>query len=122
MDKRTYPTTPDEKGFYYSSSEDAEMGILTKDHANGSRVKVLTLSDGREVTVRRLRGKDFVETKKLVQADSSLDFETVNMAQAVTVAGDKMPPEFFLHDLYQSDYAKLLVAYGTLNFMSDSEK
>lgn len=38
------------------------------------------------------------------------------MAQAVEIDGKKQPPEYYLDNLFQDDYARLLVAFGELNF------
>ena len=66
--------------------------------------------------VRKLKGRDFVETKKRMQNDLGGDFETINMSVATTIDGKAEPPEFYLDDLFQDDYAKLIVAFASLNF------
>lgn len=113
---KIYPTRPDKDGYYYASQEEEELAVKTKKYENGSATKTLKLSDGREAVVRKLRGRDFVETKKRVQNDNQIDFDTVNMSQAVEIEGKKQPPEYYLDDLFQNDYASLIVAYASLNF------
>lgn len=112
----TFPTTPNDEGFYYATEDEQSLGITTKDYDNGSTVKQVTLSDGAVAIVRRLKGRDFVDTKKAVQNNNSLDFETVNMAQGTTIDGKKHPPEYFLDDLYQVDYSKVMAAFASVNF------
>lgn len=114
--KQTWPTAPDQDGYYFATAEEQEQRILTKDYENGSQTKQVTLSNGKVAVVRKLKGRDFVETKKQVQADKSSDFETVNMAVATKIDGEQYPPEFYLDDLFQNDYSLILVAYGYLNF------
>lgn len=115
-EKKLYPTSPDDKGFFYVNENEETQGILTKAYENGSETKMTILSNGSKAVIRKLRGRDFVETKKLVNGDNSLDFETANMATAVTIDGKQQPPEYYLDDLFQSDYALLMIAYGSLNF------
>jgi len=113
---KCYPAPADKDGFYYASRDEEISGILTKDYENGSAVKKVTLSNGSVAVVRKLRGRDFIETKKSIQSDSTMDFETVNMSQATEIDGKRQPPEYFLDNLFQSDYAKVMVTYGSLNF------
>lgn len=114
--KKVYPTTPDAEGFYFKTEDEEGMQILTRDYDNGGEVKKVVLSNGATAVVRKLKGRDFVETKKQIQADNSLDFETVNMAVATTIDGKQQPPEYFLDDLFQGDFSKLIIAYSSLNF------
>jgi len=106
----------EKEGFFFATEEDKSQNILTKKYENGSEIKKIILTNGKEAIVRKLRGRDFVETKKRIQNDKEADFETVNMSIATTIDGKSQPPEYFLDDLYQGDYAKLMLAYGTLNF------
>lgn len=110
-----YPTSPDVDGFFYDSKEEQEACILTKEYNNGSKIKKLILSNGDEATIRMLKGRDFLETKKKLQADNSLDVETVGLALATKINDKQQPPEYYLDDLYQNDYIKLFIAYGALN-------
>lgn len=116
MNKEIFPTEPSEDGFFYQSEEEKNSGILTKIYDNGSEVKHLELKDGRKASVRKLKGRDFVETKKRMQNDPAGDFETINMSVATTIEGKQQPPEFYLDDLFQDDYAKLMIAFSSLNF------
>lgn len=116
MNKEIFPTEPNEEGFFYQNEEEKSNGILTKKYDNGSEVKNLNLRDGRKAVVRKLRGRDFVETKKRMQNDPNGDFETINMSVATTIDGKAEPPEFYLDDLFQDDYAKLMIAFSSLNF------
>jgi len=116
MPKKSFPTEPDDAGFFFASQEDQDQEIRTKRYPNGSEIKELKLSGGQTAVVRKLRGRDFVETKKMVQGSPQMDFETVNMSVAVTIDGEKKPPEYYLDDLFQADYSKLIIAYGILNF------
>lgn len=111
-----YPAEPDAEGFFYENEDEHNQGISTKKYDNGSEVKKVCLSNGRTAIIRKLRGRDFVETKKRIQADNSQDFETVNMSVAVSFDGKQEPPEYYLDDIFQNDYAKLTIAYGALNF------
>lgn len=114
--KKIYPTQPDKDGYFYATPEEEEQQIRTKRYDNGATTKTLSLSDGRVAVVRKLRGRDFVETSKVIRNNNSMDFETTNMSQAVEIDGKKQPPEFYLDDLFQMDYAKLMVAFSSLNF------
>lgn len=114
--KVKYPTQPNSDGFYFATEEEASMDIKTKDYKNGQTIKEVVLKNSRVAVIRKLKGRDFVETKKQIQNDKNLDFETVNMAQAVTFEGKQEPPEYYLDDLFQSDFATLMVAFGGLNF------
>ena len=115
-EKKTYPAAPDEQGYYFENQDDETAGILTKDYDNGSAIKKVALSNGKEAIIRKLKGRDFVETKRRIEADRTLDFETVNMSIATRIDGKTEPPEYYLDDLYQEDYSTLMVAYGRLNF------
>lgn len=115
-DNKNYPTLPDTEGFFYATKEEESEGIRSKKYENGSEIKEVKLNNGRVATIRKLRGRDFIETKKRVQGDRSLDFETVNMSVATTFDGKSEPPEYFLDDLFQHDFAKLTVCYATINF------
>ena len=88
---------------------------MTKEYENGSKVKKVTLSNGNTAIIRMLKGRDFVEAKKRMQADNTLDMETVGMALATKINDKKQPPEYYLDDLYQNDYVLLFMAYGYLN-------
>ncbi|MBS1776031.1 MAG: hypothetical protein JSS64_07095 [Bacteroidetes bacterium] len=114
--KKGYPSAPDAEGFYFQTEEDESAGILTRDYENGGQVKKVALSNGTTAIIRKLKGRDFVETKKQIQADNTLDFETVNMAVATTIDGKQQPPEYYLDDLFQGDFSKLIIAYSSLNF------
>lgn len=111
-----FPTTPDADGFYYVSEMEKDAGILTKDYETGSQTKKLTLENKQIAIVRKLRGRDFVTTKKQIQVDNTQDFENVNMAIAITIDGKQQPPEFYLDDIFQTDYSRMAIAYGALNF------
>ena len=87
--------------------------IKTKDGTDARKVE---LSDGRVAIVRRLKGRDMVETRNIVKSDKSLDFETVNMSVATEIDGKRYPPEHYLDEMYQADYALISVAYAELNF------
>ncbi len=113
---KTYPTEPDKDGFYYKTEEEQTAGILTRDYENGASVKQVKLKNNQVAIIRKLRGRDFVETKKTFRDDNTLDFETVNMAQAIEIDGKKQPPEFYLDDLFQADYVTLAAAFNELNF------
>ncbi|MFA7616912.1 MAG: hypothetical protein WCY16_10070 [Weeksellaceae bacterium] len=113
---KIYPSEPDSDGFFFVSPEEEEQGIKTRDYKNGSAVKQMTLSNGKIALIRKLKGRDFVETKKRIQNDNTLDFETANMSVAVSIDGKQEPVEFYLDDLWQGDYAKLMIAYSGLNF------
>lgn len=110
-----YPTAPDAEGFYIEDVEQQEVGVLTKEYENGSKVKKVTLSNGNTAIIRMLKGRDFVEAKKRMQADNTLDMETVGMSLATKINDKQQPPEYYLDDLYQNDYIKLLIAYLTIN-------
>ncbi|MCO5285207.1 MAG: hypothetical protein M9898_02195 [Chitinophagaceae bacterium] len=112
---KIYPAEKDADGFYYASEDDETNGILSKEYDNGSAVKKLTLSNGVTAIIRRLKGRDFIETKKRIQADSDLDPDNLGLAMATLIDGKSQPPEYYLDDLYQKDYLKLFVAYGRLN-------
>ncbi len=115
--KKTYPTPENPEGYFFANETEEESGIETKNYPNGSAVKRFHLQDGREVVVRKLRGADFVETKKRMQASgNSLDMDSVNMSVATTIAGEKMPPEFYLNDLFQVDYVTIAAVNASLNF------
>lgn len=114
--EKVYPSAPDTEGYYYKSKEEEANGILTKDYENSSAVKKVSLSAGQTAIIRKLKGRDMVETKRAIQNDNSLDFETVNMAQAIEIDGKQQNPEYYLDNLFQADYALLLVAFGELNF------
>ena len=115
MENTIYPTVADADGFFYYSKEEQEAGILTKEYENGSKVKKVTLSEGKEAVIRMLKGRDFIETKKRLQADNTIDVETVGLALATKINDKQQPTEYYLDDLYQADYLKLFVAYGSLN-------
>lgn len=114
-EEKKYPTEPDKEGFYFESADEENAGMATKKYDNGAAIKKVLLKNGTTAIVRKLKGRDFVESKKLVRNDNGSDFETINMAQAVEIDGKKQPPEYYLDDLFQEDYATLLVAYGELN-------
>ena len=114
-EKITFPTEPNEEGFFFASQEDLEAGILTKEYENGSKIKKLTLSTGKEAVIRMLKGRDFIETKKRLQADNTADVETVGLSLATKIDDKQQPTEYYLDDLYQNDYLKIFIAYSTLN-------
>lgn len=116
MPKKSFPTEPDDTGFFFASQEDQDIGIRTRKYPNGSEIKELKLSGGQTAIVHKLRGRDFVETKKRMLGNPDMDFETANMSISIEIDGKKQPPEFYLDNLFQADYSKLIVAYGTLNF------
>lgn len=114
--EKKFPTSPDDQGWFFNSEEEHLQGIRSKKYDNGSEIKEVTLKNGRTAVIRKLKGRDFVETKKQIQSDSTLDFETANMSVAVTFDGKQEPPEYYLDDLFQDDYSTLMIAYGSLNF------
>lgn len=117
---KEFPSKPDEDGFFYESEDDQESEILTKVYENGSKVQKVTLSNGKIATIRMLKGRDMVKTKSMVPAykNTDIDFETINLSVAVKIDGNVMPPEFFMDDLLQMDYATLFNSYAMLNFQS----
>lgn len=115
MENTIYPTPANEDGFFYQNKEEQEAEILTKEYENGSKVKKLTLSNGKEAFIRMLKGRDFIETKKRIQADNTADVETIGLSLATKIDDKQQPTEYYLDDLYQADYLKLFVAYGALN-------
>lgn len=113
--QKNYPTQPDSDGFYFQDEGEETAGILTRDYENGSAIKKAVLKSGATAIIRKLKGRDFVETKKQIQSDNTLDAETIGMSLAIEIDGEKQPPEYYLDDLFQGDYVTLLVAYGGLN-------
>lgn len=115
-----FPTVANEDGYYYASKEEKDMGVETKDYENGSKTKRLYTSEGKEVVIRKLKGRDFIETKAslagLKPAQAQKMFEVTNMALATKIAGQGQPPEYYMDDLYQSDYSTIYAAYQLLNF------
>lgn len=108
--------------FFFETKEEESVGIATMIYPNGNKIKKVKLTNGREAIVRMLKGKDFVETQKLIQDNKAIDFQTANMSRAITFDNGTEPPEYFLNDLFQEDYSTLLVAYGSLNFQSAAKK
>lgn len=62
--EKKYPTEPDKEGFYFKNADEETSGILTKDYENGSSVKKVMVSNGQTAIIRKLKGRDMVETKK----------------------------------------------------------
>ena len=115
MDKEIFPTEPNQEGFFYQNEDEKTAETETKIYENGATVKRVKLSSGSFAVIRMLKGRDFMETKKRLQSDNSLDPETIGVALATKVDGKQHPPEFYLDDLYQNDYLKIFLAYGLLN-------
>lgn len=118
-DPITFPTNPDSQGFYYANQDEKDSDILTKDYENGSQVKKITLSNNSIAIVRKLKGIDLMNTKKIMAANNEKDpnlFEVYNLSIGTTIDGQNQPVQFYLNDLYQADLASLLGVFTTLNF------
>lgn len=116
---KTYPTNPDESGFFFRNSEEEEAGILTA--KDGS--KRCYISDGRAVDIRRMKGRDFIEFQRLNGSNQDqASALPVMISVASTVDGKRQPVEFYLDDLYQDDFVKIMAAYTLINFSSGHKK
>lgn len=115
----TYPTQPDADGFYYANEDDKESEILSKTYDNGGMSKKTKLSNGSEAVVRKLRGRDFLQTSKMMQATGEKDqtlMKVFNMSIGIKIDGETQPSEYFLDDLFQNDFILLVTVFESLNF------
>lgn len=117
-EEKVYPTPTDAEGYFYENKEEETLDIKTKSYDNGNSIKEVLLSTGELAKVRKLKGRDFVESQKLTQSqgDNQIDFLTANISRATTIDGETRVPEYYLDDLYQNDYSAIFAAYSGLNF------
>jgi hypothetical protein len=113
-EQTTFPTQPDEQGFFFESVDDQEKGIKTRTHENGRKVKEYVLKDGRLSVVRSLKGKDNREIKKYMGNDPDL-YVSAGITIATTIDGKKETLEFF-EDLDLKEYNVLTSMFSDLNF------
>lgn len=103
------------KVWYYESTDDEAMGIMTMRYENGSIVKRTTLKDGRVAICRQLRGVD----RHIVNRVSGGDPK--KQADAVTALSTKIDDkDIVIEDLdllLYSDVQKIAVMSAMLNFM-----
>lgn len=110
----SFPTQPDDQGFFFETESDKENNVLTRSYENGGKVKIIKLSTGDEVQVRRLKGSANAEIKRFM-GDDAEKYLTAGITVASTVNGAKQTFEYF-DDLWLNDYNQLTSVYKDLNF------
>jgi hypothetical protein len=120
--EKTFPTAPDEEGFFTESEYDDVLDIRTKVYENGNKVKKVPLSGGRTALVRELIGRDSRKAKDLVSTyarrngkEDEEDYADAVAALATKVDGQDIIFEDFL-GYKMMDYTRIKVAAQSLNF------
>lgn len=75
------------------------------------------LSDGRAYKIRKLKGRDFVESQNLVGAKQE-HFYTAGISLALTIDGAKVKYEDLLDNESYEDYMTLYTEFMAINFSS----
>lgn len=83
---------------------------------NESKVKKVALSKNRAAIIRELRGRDFNIIQDIIGGESRIPMEAATMSLSVKINDEGYPPEYFLDELKLSDFSKLLIPVGRLNF------
>ena len=120
--EKTFPTAPDEEGFFTESEYDDVLDIRTKVYENGNKVKKVPLSGGRTALVRELIGRDSRKAKEIASTHSRKngkedeeDYADAVAALATKVEGQDIIFEDFL-GYKMMDYTRIKHAAQSLNF------
>lgn len=60
---KTYPTEPDQDGYYFENEDEEQMEVRTKKYENGNRVKIYNITNGNECVTRELNGHDAINAQ-----------------------------------------------------------
>lgn len=113
IENQNQQTVPDNDGWFYADDADKEMGIETKTYDNGQKMKRGTLSDGRKVMVKRLKGFDAQEIRRQLDGKSE-NYQGAVIARSTTINDQKIVIED-LNSLWLDDYTKI-AAMSDINF------
>lgn len=105
--------------FSFANEIEKTLGIETAIHSDGTQVKRIQLSDGKQATVRELLGRDCMAIDKMIAISNDSDKESLYMNAlfhySVEIDNKKIPLEDFA-TLKMKDYSKIKVAVQALNF------
>lgn len=112
---KMYPTPPDADGWFFQDETEEGSGVQTRNYENGSRVKRVFISGGREVIVRELKGRDFGVIQDITKS-GDVSFEAATASLSAKIGGQGYPPEYYMDDLRLGDFSKILIPVSRLNF------
>jgi len=142
QNKQVYPTTPDEKGYFFANEENEKAGVKSRNYPspadvdgwftesedddqlgvetkvyenNGGKVKRGKLADGREFVCRELKGRDTIQMSKQTKNDEALMVASM-MSMAIKVDGVGYVMEDMLDKFKMKDYTKMSAVCTELNF------
>ena len=113
-EKDNFPSSPDAEGFYFESSDDAEMGVMTRKYENGNLVKRVIDKDGKVFIVRELSGRDQKHITRFADGEKE-KVVLAGLTVATTVDGKPETFEYF-EGMKMKFLNKLVYAHTELNF------
>lgn len=111
---QTFPTAPDENGYFFESQQDQEGEIRTKVYDNDNKTKTITLRKGQVAVMRELTGKDTKHVQRFMNQDQE-KYTMAGIAVATSIDGKPETFEFF-EALKWKDTNRLIIMFGDLNF------
>ncbi len=112
---RYYPTPVDEEGFFYETEEEELIGVETKTYENEKQVKRVKLRKGKIALVREITGEELMEAKQVAGKNAN-KVEPAIAAYATKIDNVQvLMPELLA--MGAKDYSLIVYASNALNFL-----